>query len=110
MPLQIEVTKVSVSVTEDGIYGVTAKLTCWPDGVVKEYPVANPDGTIDLKNTVIYQDFTQNHNPANNISVATTALMTKMQIVIDQYKQSQVVFNSTQLGTALTYIENNLEG
>lgn len=110
MPLQIEVTKVSVSVNEDGIYTVTAKLTCWPDGVVKEYPVINPDGTLDLKNTVIYQDFSQNHNPANPISVATGALMEKMQTVIDQYKQSQVVFNSSQLNNALSYIESNLEG
>jgi hypothetical protein len=110
MALQIEVTKAFVLVNEDGIYTVTAKLTCWPEGVVKEYPVVNPDGTVDLKNTIIYQSFSQNHNPANAISVARDALQDKMQTIINQYKQAKVVFDSPQLDNALSYIENNLEG
>ncbi|MCK4860196.1 MAG: hypothetical protein KAS87_06540, partial [Candidatus Omnitrophica bacterium] len=61
MPLQIEVQKGKITAGSGGNPGLTFTMTliCWNEGVTKEYPVRNPDGTIDMKNAVIFQDFTR---------------------------------------------------
>ena len=58
---------------------------------------------------VLNLNFSQNHNPANNISVARNELLIKMQTAIDKYKNDKVIYDSTAFTDAITYIDNNLE-
>lgn len=58
---------------------------------------------------VLNQDFSQNHNSVNNISVARNELLIKMQTAIDKYKSDKVIYDSTAFTDAITYIDNNLE-
>lgn len=57
---------------------------------------------------VINQDFSQIHNPANNISVARDELLIKVQAAIDEYKENQIVYNSVAFTDAVTYINANV--
>ena len=58
---------------------------------------------------VLNLNFSQNHNPANNISVARNELLVKMQTAIDKYKNDKVIYDSTAFTDAVAYIDNNLE-
>lgn len=58
---------------------------------------------------VLNQNFTQNHNPDNPISVARDAMLEKMQSTIDDFKEGQEMRDSAALSNAIAYIENNLE-
>lgn len=58
---------------------------------------------------VLNQNFSQNHNPVNNISVARNELVIKIQTAIDKYKSDKVIYDSTAFTDAITYIDNNLE-
>lgn len=57
---------------------------------------------------VINKDYSQIHNPANNISVARDELMVRMQTDIDDYKENKVVYISVAFTNAVTYINANL--
>lgn len=57
---------------------------------------------------VIDQNYSQNHNPANNISVARDEIMKRMQKDIDNYKATQVVSDSVAFKDIATYINSKL--
>lgn len=93
MALIPTVTKKVVTKQKDGRITVTLNLSVTDDVLVLE---------------VINQDFVQDHNPGNNISVARDALLADMQDVIDRYKSEQQIFNAPVFTDAVTYIQNNL--
>lgn len=91
MVLVATVTKRSATKSATGIYLVTMNLILTDDSV-----------------EVINQDFLQVHNSANNISVARDEILSKMQMVIDDYKANNVVYDSTAFTNAVTYVNENL--
>ena len=115
MALQIEVTKVSVKDAGNRFQGkllnVTLNLTCWPEGVIKEYPVEG-----DMKNAVIFQNFSARYKTIEGMTVdeqiTRTAkdLKRQMQSVIDVYTREQELLTDIKLGEAVTWIETVLEG
>lgn len=109
MAFQIEVTKVSVSEQMEKLWNIRLNLTCWPDGVVKEYPVI-VDGILDMKNAIIYQDFSARYRNGQNIQTKVQVLFEQMQEAIDDYKGEQQIFDASQLDTAVTWLGNNLVG
>lgn len=58
---------------------------------------------------VLNKNFSQNHNPVNNISVARNELVIKIQTAIDKYKNDKVIYDSIAFTDAITYINDNLE-
>lgn len=89
--MDITVTKKAVNKTDSG-YQITLNLVC-----------------IDGTEEVINQDFIQNHNPNNSVSVAIGVMKEKMQKVIDDYTTNQTVLNSQQLDNAVADIQNSLK-
>lgn len=92
MALTKIVTKKAASKDTNNIIRITANLVLTEDSV-----------------EVLNQNFSQNHNPANNISVARNELLIKMQVAIDKYKSNKVIYDSTAFTDAITYIDDNLE-
>lgn len=92
MALTKTITKKSASKNIDNIIIITANLVLMDDEI-----------------EVVNQNFSQNHNPANNISVARNELLIKMQVAINKYKSNKVIYNSTVFTEAITYIDDNLE-
>ena len=116
MPLQIEVGRVSVQARVPG-YVIALNLTCWPDGVVKEYPEVAPDGTVDMKNAVIYQDFpgilkAKSNGMTKEERVQETAVRIKnsMQSAIDKYIDEDELLNSALFESVRAGIETALVG
>ena len=118
MALQIEVTSVSVQIG-DGNLGptVTLNLTCWPEGVVKEYPVRNADGTVDMKNAVIFQDFSEyvksnveGQSLTDRVNEVIAKFENVMQDAIDKYKGGKSLLNGALLEQVRADIEAALEG
>lgn len=117
--LQIEVTKISVSKGSDSVPGLMPvfNLTCWPEGVTKQYPVRSSDGTIDMKNAVIFQDFSkyvkfhvENMTKEELLTRAAKEVKKEMQTLINKYNAEQELLTSTRLEQARSWIESNLEG
>ena len=109
MPLQIEVTKISVSERMDALWNITLNLTCWPDGVVKEYPII-VEGILDMKNAIIYRNFSTRYRPGQSIQTKVQTLFEQMQETIDDYKGEKQIFDASQLDTTVTWLGNNLVG
>lgn len=118
MALQIEVQHVSATKGKKNV-GLTVvfNLTCWPDGVVKEYPVRNVDGTIDMKNAVLFKDFSQyikanveGKTKEEILFAVLQELKNIMQDSIDSYIKEQELLNSTRLEQARQWLESNLDG
>ena len=112
MALQIEVKTVSVQG-----WAVTLNLTCWPDGETKQYPVVDAEGNVDMKNAVIYQDFSENiksyvedKTKSDLVTEIAMKMRDAMQAVIDKYKREQDLLNSSILEQARNGIETGLEG
>lgn len=91
MVLVATVTKKSASKDSTGIYTVSMNLVLTDDAI-----------------EVINRDFAQIHNSTNNISVARNEIMARMQVVIDEYQENKVVYDSVAFTNAVTYINENL--
>lgn len=113
MALQKEVTVIAVT-TRNGIgWNAEMNLTCWPDGVVKEYPVLNADGIIDMKNAILCQDFTgliksQVEGLTQDVLInrLTTEIQPQMQEIIDDY----IAKDSIETGATLEAVRATIEG
>lgn len=120
MALQKEITKVSVKDAGEKFQGkmltITLNLTCWPEAMVKEYPIKNADSTIDMKNAIIFRDFSASYKDIDGMTVdeqitrAARDLKGQMQSVIDVYIREQVLLAHVKLDEAVTWIETTLEG
>lgn len=91
MVLVATVAKKSASIDVNGIYAVSVNLILTDDAV-----------------EILNQDYSQIHNPANNISVARDELLVNIQKTIDDYKANQIVYDSIAFTNAVTYINDNL--
>lgn len=91
MALTKLVTKKSASKNANGIYSIAVNLVLTDDSV-----------------EVVKKDFFQDHNPANNISVARDELAIKIQTVIDTYKANKIIYDSTAFTNAVAYINENI--
>ena len=115
MALQKEVTKISVKDAGNKFQGkllnVTLNLTCWPEGVIKEYPAEG-----DMKNAVIFQNFSAYYKKIEEMTVDEQVTRTakdlkrQMQSVIDVYIREQALLTNVKLDEAATWIETTLEG
>ncbi len=116
MPLQIEVTKVKIVDGTEG-YRATINLTCWPDGVTKEYPVRNLDGTVDIKNAVVFHDkivyikgYVDGMTIAQLIDRIQPEVIVKLQEVIDTYNREDSLYNNPKFNTFITNVQGGLNG
>lgn len=115
MALQKEMTKISVKDAGNRFSGkllnVTLNLTCWPEGVVKEYPVEG-----DMRNAVIFQNFSAHYKKIEEMTVDEQVTRTakdlkrQMQSAIDVYIREQALLMNIKLDEAVTWIETALEG
>ena len=92
MALEKTITKKSVNKSTDGRVSLVVNLTL-------------KDGGIEVLN----QDFSQNHNPANDISSAGNELLKRMQNKINEYKSGKVVYGSALFDKAILDINSKLE-
>lgn len=90
MALTKLITKKSASKNINETYSIAVNLVLTDDSV-----------------EVINKNFSQDHNPANNISVASDELVMKIQTVIDTYKANKIVYDSIAFTNAVTYINEN---
>lgn len=91
MALAKAVMKKSASKNASGIYSISVNLVLTDDSV-----------------EVINQDFSQNHNPVNDIAVARNELVIKIQAVIDKYKADKIIYESSAFTNAVAYINENI--
>lgn len=91
MALTKLITKKSALKNVNGIYSIAVNLVLTDNSV-----------------EVINRNFSQDHNPANNISVARDELVMKIQTVIDTYKANKIVYDSTAFTNAVAYINENI--
>lgn len=91
MAIEVTVTKKSASIDDEGIYVIAVNMVL-EDNLVEQ----------------INKDFSQVHNPANDISVARDELLDKIQTEIDQYQANKAVYTSVAFTNAVTYINANL--
>lgn len=89
--MTINISKISVTKPQEKMYSITLKL------LVK-------DGTTEIIN----QDFSENHKVGNSVDYTLNKFKDKMQKTIDDYKEEQDVFTSSQLDTAITNLESQL--
>lgn len=57
---------------------------------------------------VLSRDYTQIHNPMNNINIAMDAIIKRMQADINTYKANLTVFESKVFTDSVTYINDKL--
>lgn len=93
MALTIEVTKQSVSERMKGLWNITINLRCLEDAV-----------------EVINQDVSISYRTGQDIDNKRAKLLEKMQVVIDEWKNEQAVFDHAKMDALVTYLESNLEG
>lgn len=85
------VTKKSVSLIQKDLYVITLNLS------LKE-------GVVEL----LSKDFSERCRTGQAISTVTAKFTVAMQAEINKYKAEQVIYNHTQLNTAVTNIQNGL--
>lgn len=88
----IEVTKVGVTCSQEGLHRVTLKLRYLEDAVV-----------------LLEKDFTEDHKAGQTPAEVTTKFQSKMQKEIDFYKAAEVISNHAQMSVAVTDLANSLE-
>ena len=93
MALTIEVTKQSVSEQIKGLWNITVNLRCLESAV-----------------EVINQDVSVRYKTGDDIDDKRARLLDKMQVIIDEWKNEQAVFDHAKLDALVTYLESNLEG
>lgn len=91
MALTKEVTIVGVSKQMDGLWNITLNLKYL-------------DGTEELVN----QNFSVQYRSGQDVEAKAKVLRKQMQKAIDDYKSEQQIKNSSQLATAVTWLQNNL--
>lgn len=91
MALSAIVTKNTMAVDVNGIYNISVNLTLTDDAV-----------------EVLNQNFSQTHNPANDISVARNMLLEKIQTAINNYKTNKTAHGSVAFTNAITYINTKI--
>ena len=91
MAIEKIITKKSAT-KRNGIYSISVNLILTDGGV-----------------EVVNKDFSQDHNPVNNISNARDELLIKVQSTIDNYKDNKLVLDSTAFTGVVDYINNNIE-
>ncbi len=91
MALIATITKKSVDLTQKDLYSITLNLVLEQD-------------TIEVFN----QNFTQRYRTGNLISGVTNKFIVQIQSAIDEYKAEQIIYNHTQLTTAINNIINGL--
>ena len=89
--MTIQITKISVKLSQIGLYQITLNL---------KY--------LDGEEVLIDQDFTQEHRVGDAPSICVTKIQVLMQKAIDNYKEEVVIFNSAVLDSAITYLQENL--
>ena len=87
----ITVTKKSVSKPRNGMFSITLNL------LIK-----------NGEETLIDSDFTEVHKTEKTIDFTLGKFTKKMQEAIDFYKSEKAVFDSSQLDTAVSTLQNNL--
>ena len=90
MALTATVTKKSVSLVQEKLYNVTFNLIL-------------TDTT-----EVFNKDYSIKYRTGQNISTLTNKFIKLMQDDIDKYKAEQVIFNATQLNTAVNNVNSGL--
>lgn len=85
------VTKKSVNLVQKDLYSITLNLSL-------------TEGAVELLN----KDFSERHRTGQAISTVTAKFTVAMQTEINKYKAEQVIYNHTQLNTAVTNIQNGL--
>lgn len=85
------VSKKLVNLVQKDLYEITLNLS------LKE-------GTVEL----LSRDFSEKYRTGQAISTVTAKFTAAMQAEINKYKAEQVIYNHTQLNTAVTNIQNGL--
>ncbi len=91
MALSAVVTKKSVSYTQSRLHTITFNLLL-KDGIVE----------------VLNRDITCLFHTGDSAFAKVAEVIEKMQTEINNYKSEQIIFNSAQLDTAVTNIQNGL--
>jgi hypothetical protein len=93
MALVISVAKVSVTKPQEGMYAVTLNLTC-------------SDGPTE----VINQNFSKRKRPDVSWNTVGLRMIGEMQAAIDKYKETEAIFTSAAMDSAVTQIQGMLVG
>ena len=92
MARTIEVTKVGVTSSREGLNHITFKLKYLEDAA-----------------ELINKDYTEDHKAGQAPSVVTAKFQSRMQNEIDLYKQAEAVSNHALMGTAISNLQSSLE-
>lgn len=93
MALTIQVTKISVTQPQEGLFVVTMNLTCLDESV-----------------EALNRNFSENKRPAVPWTTVGGRMKKAVQAAINEYKESATIFDSAEMDDAATLIQNALTG
>ena len=91
-PLTVEITKVGISERMEGLFTVTLNMRC-----------------LSGSTEVINQNFTENYRPGDSMEKVISKVSEKMQDVINQYKNEQVIDTTLDWDIAIVELQKHLE-
>jgi hypothetical protein len=93
MALTVEVTKAYVNKQGEQVWYIVLNLRC-----------------LDGATEVINKNFSTRYEAGDDVQEVVKEILVRMQNEIDDCKTERQLFNKAQLDTAVTWLQNNLEG